>query len=176
MMRATYRLAALILPLAGLAALWGWTDHQSRQGTDWLVPIEGYDPRDLLRGHYIEFTYAWPGVTEEQLYAGLDLCIVGTPPSMEALVPVEQGSSCSYPVRSDFSDVYGEFGLVRGRVYIPQTKARELQDQLRDPKLRGYVQIRQRADGHITPLELRFEAREEADREPAGTTGPTENQ
>ncbi len=169
-MRPASRLAALILPLVGLAALWGWTDHQSRQGTDWLVPIAGYDPRDLLRGHYIEFTYDWPGVTEDQLYGGVELCIVGTPPAIEALVPAEQGEACPHPVRSDYSGVYGGFGLVRGRVYVPQTQASELQDQLRDPKLSGFVVIRQRADGHITPRELRFEERDAADQDSPAQT------
>ena len=58
------RLAAFALPLAGLAALWGWSDHLSRQGTDWLVPVAGYDPRDLLRGHYVQFAYDWPGLED----------------------------------------------------------------------------------------------------------------
>lgn len=170
-MRAPIRIAALILPLVGLATLWGWSDHQSRQGIDWLVPIEGYDPRDLLRGHYIEFTYAWPGATEEQLYAGNEFCIVGSPPAIEALVAAEPEMDCSYPVRTDSSGVYGEGGLARGRLYVPQTQARELQDQLRDPQLRGYVLIRQREDGHITPRELRFVAREESDSETAEPVG-----
>lgn len=162
MMRATYRLAALVLPLAGMAVLWGWSDHQSRQGTDWLVPIEGYDPRDLLRGHYVEFTYDWPGLEHEDLYVDRGFCIDGAPPQVDALVRMEPGRECDHRVRVDFSGIYGESSLLRGRLYIPQTQADELQDQLSDPALRGYVLIRQRADGHITPRELRFEAREEA--------------
>ncbi len=161
-MRAAYRLAALVLPVAGLAALWGWSDHQSRQGTDWLVPIEGYDPRDLLRGHYIEYNYAWPGIAEDQLRAAGQFCIRGTAPKVDALAVAEPGSACDHPVRTDYSSVYGQFGLQRGRLYVPQTQARELQDKLRDSQLRGFVLIRQRADGHITPRELRFEPREES--------------
>jgi hypothetical protein len=52
----------LAWPLLGLAALWGWTEVRSRQGTEWLVPVAGYDPRDLLRGHYVLFQYDWPGL------------------------------------------------------------------------------------------------------------------
>lgn len=156
-MRAATRIAALVLPIAGLAALWGWADHQSRQGTDWLVPIQGYDPRDLLRGHYIEYSYDWPGIGEEQFYASDRFCIHGTPPHVDALTMVEPGVACDHPVRADYDGVYGEFGLQRGRLYVPQTQASELQDHLRDRELRGFVLIRQRADGHITPRELRFE-------------------
>lgn len=160
-MRAVYRHAALVLPIAGLAALWGWSDYQSRQGTDWLVPVEGYDPRDLLRGHYVEFTYDWPGIDNEELYVDRGFCIIGTPPRVEALGRLDPGRACAHPVRVDFSGVYGESSLVRGRLYIPQTQADELQDQLSDPALRGYVLVRQRADGHITPRELRFETHAE---------------
>ena len=160
-MRAAYHLAALVLPIAGLAALWGWTDYQSRQGTDWLVPIEGYDPRDLLRGHYVDFTYDWPGVNEEDLLSRSAFCIRGTAPKVEKLVPAEPGKACDNPVRADFSGVYGLSSMVRGRLYIPQAQAGILQVQLRDAKLQGYVLIRQRADGHITSRELRFEPRGE---------------
>ena len=159
-MRAATRLAALVLPVAGLAALWGWSDLQSRQGTDWLVPIEGYDPRDLLRGHYIEYSYAWPGIAEDQLHMSGRFCIRGSAPEIEELIVAEPGTACDHPVRADYDGVYGEFGLQRGRLYVPQTQASELQDKLRDPNLRGFVLIRQRADGNITPRELRFEPQE----------------
>ena len=49
------RLIAAILPVAGLAGLWAISANTYRQGTEWEVPIQGYDPRDLLRGHYVEF-------------------------------------------------------------------------------------------------------------------------
>ena len=59
----------LVLPILGLGGLWGWSDFKAEQGTDWLVPIAGYDPRDLLRGHYIQYSYDWPGIDEEELRA-----------------------------------------------------------------------------------------------------------
>ena len=57
--------AILVVPLAGLAALWAQSETLSREGTDWEVPVQGYDPRDLLRGHYVEFQYDWPVRREE---------------------------------------------------------------------------------------------------------------
>ena len=84
----TWRLAAIILPVVGLAGLWGWSDYQSRQGTEWEVPIQGYDPRDLLRGHYVEFTYDWPGSDDWAADAviPLEACLEGTPPGPPTLV------------------------------------------------------------------------------------------
>ena len=46
------RLAALALPLAGLAGLWFLSDRTFQQGTEWEVPIDGFDPRDFLRRFY----------------------------------------------------------------------------------------------------------------------------
>jgi hypothetical protein len=41
------RLAAILLPLAGLGGLWVMSDRTYQQGTEWEVPIDGFDPRDL---------------------------------------------------------------------------------------------------------------------------------
>lgn len=52
-------LAALALPVLGLTISAGW--HQWRQSgaAEWRIPVTGYDPRDLLAGHYARFRYAW---------------------------------------------------------------------------------------------------------------------
>ena len=50
------RIAAVLLPAFGLAALWVESHLTYNEGTEWDVPVMGYDPRDMLRGHYVEFT------------------------------------------------------------------------------------------------------------------------
>jgi len=162
-MRKFAALLALLLPLAGLAALWGWSNYRSRQGNDWTVPIAGYDPRDLLRGHYIEFTYDWP--VNEEISEGLlnEFCIEGAPPAIERITRIEGGSgigagdACTYYARADDDSYYRYDGLRRGRLYIPQTRATDLENKLRDRNLQGYIRVRQREDGKITPLEITFE-------------------
>ncbi|OGS56673.1 MAG: hypothetical protein A3J40_04265 [Erythrobacter sp. RIFCSPHIGHO2_12_FULL_63_10] len=176
MMGRTSRILVLVLPIAGLAALWGWSDYRSRQGTDWLVPVAGYDPRDLLRGHYVEFTYDWPGEIDENDMFQPQFCIEGTPPTVERVVFTDDLAQCAYPARASGSDIYGFEGLLRGRLYIAQTRSRELEEKLRDPDLRGIVRVRQREDGLITPLEITFRpltAEERAAREqPRETAAP----
>ena len=49
MNRSALRAVALVLPLLGLAGTWTWTHVRAQQGTEWDVPIAGYDPRALLR-------------------------------------------------------------------------------------------------------------------------------
>ena len=158
------RLAAFALPLAGLAALWGWGDHLSRQGTDWLVPIAGYDPRDLLRGHYVQFSYDWPELSDA-VEGPAELCLHGAPPRLERITLPAPGSQCAHLARAADADGGYPMGLRMGRVYIAQTRSAELTRKLTDPNLRGFVLLRQREDGTITPRELRFRPLSPAERQ-----------
>jgi hypothetical protein len=151
---------ALLLPLGGLAAGWAQTHHAAQQGTEWKVPIAGYDPRDLLRGHYVIYTYDWPGLADApgDLAYQPALCLEGTAPVITR-VYVPQGRLCPNRVeaRGGLGDPEG--GLVSGRLYVSQTEGARLERQLRDPALQGFIRIRVRKDGHLTPLRLTFRPR-----------------
>ncbi|PKP89609.1 MAG: hypothetical protein CVT75_12810 [Alphaproteobacteria bacterium HGW-Alphaproteobacteria-14] len=152
------RLAAVVLPVIGLAGVWGMGDHTYRQGTEWEVPIQGYDPRDFLRGHYVEFSYDWPGI-DEWRDSSQSICLEGTAPALSRVViaktPAER-AACDYPLRADISGVYSGDSLMRGRLYVGQDRALALQEQLRNRDQRGIVTIRQREDGSFTPIAIRF--------------------
>lgn len=155
MNRAQLRLAALVLPLVGLSGLWLITDRGSRDGTEWDVPIQGYDPRDLLQGHYVQFQYDWPGLrTPEPMGSGMagNLCLSGPAPTITQTLPGGEAASC--PGR-----MVRAADAMQGRLYASQAEARRLQDQLWDQKLQARIRIRLRADGHITPLGLTFRPR-----------------
>jgi hypothetical protein len=59
--RATVLAAAI--PVLGLLALIVRAEVKVRTGAGWLLGIEGYDPRDLLSGHFLRYQYsfAWEG-------------------------------------------------------------------------------------------------------------------
>jgi hypothetical protein len=146
------RLAAFAAPVFGLAALWALSEHTYHQGTEWDVPIQGYDPRDYLRGHYVEFTYDWPGMDELRDAPPLALCMVGERPNLarvQALDSEAKVAACDHPVRADASGVYGWEGLTRGRLYLGQDRAAALDKQLRNRDQRGIVTIRQREDAAL---------------------------
>ncbi|MFN4114131.1 MAG: GDYXXLXY domain-containing protein [Sphingomonadaceae bacterium] len=190
------RLASLLvlaLPLAGLAGLWASTEHWHRQGTDWLVPVTGYDPRDLLRGHYVEFRYAWPGAEESGLVPRelalpeqgepapptdfpFGACIRGQAPAIaqvERLVSEADRAACPNAVAPDPAARSGYPDLPRdGRLYIPQTAGPELEAQLRDPDVQGMIRVRLRPDGTLTPLELTFSPRPPAPPDRADSRSP----
>jgi len=170
----------LALPLGGLAALWEQSDHLSRQGTDWEVPIQGYDPRDLLRGHYVEFNYDWPLPPDEReeeegfrtFVQYQHLCLIGDAPIIVEAIPFEDPSQpgfeqCEHKLSVQPGSVYSYDSLSRGRLYVGQDRAKALEEGLRDRDQRGIVTFRQRDDGVLTPLDIRFRpltAQEQQDR------------
>jgi GDYXXLXY protein len=149
------RLAAVVAPVLGLAALWGMSQRTYYQGTDWEVPIQGYDPRDYLRGHYVEYSYDWPGIDEFADVAPESLCLEGAAPNLTR-VTADSDEPCAHPIRTDASGVYGWDALTRGRLYLGQDRAEALQEQLQNRDQRGIVTIRQREDGSFTAISIRF--------------------
>lgn len=151
------RLAAVIAPVLGLAGLWA-TSHQTyQQGTEWEVPIQGYDPRDYLRGHYVEFNYDWPNLNFWATGPGPEaLCLKGTAPRIESVTLSKADAACAHLLKADQNHVYGENSLGSGRLYIGQERAAQLQQQLQSRDQRGIVTIRQRDDGSFTPVSIRF--------------------
>ena len=165
-------LLALVLPLVGLAGMWASTERWSRQGTDWLVPVEGYDPRDLLRGHYVQFRYAWPGA-EEPAFDGAFAenqgqypfggCIEGSAPEIERvrkLASEADRETCPTYLAPEEFGMFGGPDLPReGRLYVAQTAGPELEQELRKGEQQGMIRVRLRSDGTLTPQELTFRPR-----------------
>ncbi|PKB14842.1 GDYXXLXY motif protein [Novosphingobium kunmingense] len=160
MNRALLHGVALLLPLLGLGGMWLQEERLSRQGTEWDVPIQGYDPRDLLQGHYVQFQYDWPAsnlAEPERVYGVNALCLTGTAPTIARVRIRRDDEDCTPFVRE------GEGSS--GRLYASQGEALRLQRDLRDPTRQGVVRIRLRPDGHLTPLRISFRPR--AARQPA---------
>jgi uncharacterized membrane-anchored protein len=53
-------LICLLIPLLALGAMAGLEMKKSTTLPSYHLPIRGFDPRDILRGHYLIFDYAWP--------------------------------------------------------------------------------------------------------------------
>ena len=175
MMQMALRAVFLVaLPFAGLAALWWQSDTLSQQGTDWEVEIEGYDPRDLLRGHYVEFQYAWPIRPKAEEEEDQDrlirigrapqaLCLIGEAPEIAEAIGYDsefdpEFEMCEHKLIAQAGSVYGSRSLRQGRLYVGQERAKAIEEELRNRDQRGIVTIRQREDGVLTALDIRFRA------------------
>jgi len=179
--------AALLLPLAGLGISWAQTHSAAKMGTDWDIPVRGYDPRDLLRGHYIEFEYDWPGIEDDESGEGRRqshrtgfahaLCIKGTAPNITSVSKIRSDRTsepeCTSIVRADkWSEEY-DYSMTRDRLFIPQTKGKALDKKLRDPKLQGVIRARIRDDGKITPISISFRTNPNAGEVPVTDVPPS---
>src|SRR5262245_27558709 len=51
---------ALLLPIVAVAGLVGRAELLRASGPVFHVAIAGYDPRDLLQGHYLRYRLQWP--------------------------------------------------------------------------------------------------------------------
>lgn len=163
----------LAIPLLALGYSWLTSHREAQQGTYWDVPVGGYDPRDLLRGHYITFQYQWPFPSEDggAKYRA-SLCISGTSPQIDKIAQITPSDpiNCAKGRFVDHANRSGDFGLDFGRLYVAQTKAMNYESKLNDPKLQGMMRVRVDYNGVLHPVSLSFRtktaedlAREEAE-------------
>lgn len=170
--------AALLLPLIVLAYSWASTHRLAQQGQEWLIPIQGYDPRDLLRGHYVQYRYDWPVAVQpsgaDRAEAAFDpalasrLCIEGTAPNILQVRPLPfsedmagkgQEHGCAIVARATLGARREVRGLDSGILYASQERALSLSRQLTDPRQQGFVRVRIRPDGVMRPVDLAFRPR-----------------
>ncbi len=170
--------AALALPLIVFSGVWADTHYRAQQGQDWLIPVKGYDPRDLLRGHYIQYRYDWPANRSAYRDAGAPsdfdpatqdaLCIRGTAPNIRRVSglaePTDDGNPapsepCAIVVRATLGTRQEVRGLDTGILFVSQARAKELGDKLADPKLQGLIKVRIRPDGVMRPIDMAFRPR-----------------
>lgn len=155
-------LAALLLPLVGLigGAIMAW--WQTSHGSIWEVPIRGYDPRDLLRGHYIRFQYDW--ATPARPSAGdpehWRLCfrhrgaatVVTLFASTDRTPKACQAIARQIPGHDGLLMEHG--GQGHGRFYLGEADARPLERLLADPARKVSARVIVTASGRLTPLDI----------------------
>ena len=90
---------SFFIPFFALLTWTMWLYTQQTTGKEVIVAVTGYDPRDLLSGHYIQYTIDWEK-TDCRQFAG------GICPEEEFCREARWGRQC--------------------RFYIPENNAREL--------------------------------------------------
>lgn len=122
---------ALLLPLAGLAAGIVRQEIEQARATTWVIPVEGYDPRDPLRGHYIRFRYRW-AVEGDSLLCDKGLCRICLEDRNGAvvarIVPKTAPATCTHPVDPEASHMEAGF---TGQLYVSEASAPQMEQALR---------------------------------------------
>jgi uncharacterized membrane-anchored protein len=131
MNRKTWLIIALALPIVALAASAYLKSLQRESGTQVVLPIEGFDPRDLLSGHYLTYRVDY-GLGENGCgdYQGqANVCLRPQP-----RIAPEGGlaADCTLFIRG-YCDS-GRFSAGIERFYIPEEYAHDLEQAVRDKR------------------------------------------
>lgn len=139
-------LVAVIFPILGLLALIGRAELNLRSGRPWELGISGYDPRDLLSGHYLRYQYQFnrgyddtcgddPGDPDDpdDLVDRIDpidpACCLCLEPQSGTREPLVRSVQC-YAVDGCLSWLRGSDVAGEQRYFIPAERAAELERAL----------------------------------------------
>jgi hypothetical protein len=129
---------AVLVPVLGLAVLVGRAEHSQRNGPVWTIPIEGYDPRDLLHGQYLQYRYRlrWQGTDTCGVMAhgghepapGCCLCL--TRDTADGFDPFVRQVSCEAASQCE-GTLHAEAMRPPLRYFVPEERAQDLESALR---------------------------------------------
>ena len=132
---------ALMLPILLLVFMVGRAEWQLAHSDTWFFSIQGYDPRDLLRGHYMRFQLdvAPDETLEECDIADSDCCYCLVDRGrFEAHVTLATCETARLTCE-DYVQTQPLHSL--DRFYIPETGRRELETRLREAAIAGKAHL-----------------------------------
>lgn len=138
-MNAPMKYMLLFTPILALAGLSLLHEYRRSTGTVWTVPIAGYDPRDMLRGHYLQYQYEWNLDDAAAACSGPDCALCTDAPERfdppVRLVPrSDAAEACASFIAVAFDPSNGI--MIAGardrltRYYVPESEALRLQTLL----------------------------------------------
>jgi uncharacterized membrane-anchored protein len=130
---------AVILPMLGLLVLVARAEVLLRSGERFRIAIQGYDPRDLLRGHYLQYTFAfdWRGAStcgplSQGVPTGLDAsCCVCLTSDVDSNTLAEARQVACDEVSTCDGWVNAASLTPPLRYFVPERQAAELEEALR---------------------------------------------
>ncbi|SNS60749.1 MULTISPECIES: GDYXXLXY domain-containing protein [unclassified Azospirillum] len=145
-------LAALLLPTLVLAGWAGLIATRQAGTPSTRVEIQGFDPRDLLRGHYLQARLKL-GLSPGDAPACVCVEPENGPPGQPATRPLAscqplEVGSCRYPMADPLRVL---------RIYVPQEKAADLDRRLRKGEQKLSVAVHFQGDGEIGISDLQVD-------------------
>ena len=143
--------AALIFPIVVLAGNAWMYQPQRSAGEEITFPIQGFDPRDLLSGHYLFYQVDY-GITETNgCPAGDIAALLCLRPERRVYPDDELPESCTLYLQGD-CDGSSTFNAGLERFYVPQEHALKLEEQIRDKQGELSVSIDRHGNAAIVDL------------------------
>jgi uncharacterized membrane-anchored protein len=153
-------LMIVMIPFILLCLLIARAEYHLSTGTQWDIAITGYDPRDLLRGHYLRFrlAYDWQEPKEQcSGNMGCAYCLtdVGEQAPKVHIDDTDLAKQC------DGFMQYDDLQEPLNRFYIPETQARLAEDLLRQARIdnTAYLRLSINKDGVPRIVDLLIDGR-----------------
>jgi uncharacterized membrane-anchored protein len=128
---------AVALPALGIALGIARSELHYARSQEWALPVAGYDPRDLLRGHYLLYRLDLP--TDAPGHCPDDnlnccLCLSRGEPLGISRQQCDAAASCEGLLRSEYLPELQRF-------YVPESRAQEAEEKLRAIANRGKAKL-----------------------------------
>lgn len=119
---------AVALPLAAILLAVFQAQWNHSQGQRWTFPMQAYDPRDLLRGKYLNVRFEFE-VDAEQCDDN-SCCVCYKNVQFDAAPPIVKPVSCQ--VAKQECKEWLSLGALRGsyRYFVPEDKSAELEEEV----------------------------------------------
>ncbi len=129
---------ALLIPLTGLVLSIVAREAGLSGASEWRIPIKGYDPRDPIRGRFIQFRYDWrvAGDARHCTTDGCNLCLDSVDGEIVATIAAP-GVGCAAQIDVNGSNIRvtrganGRLPDFSSRIFVSETSAPALEDMLR---------------------------------------------
>lgn len=157
-------LLAVLLPLAAILAGVVSAERRASRAPHLVFEIEGYDPRDLLRGRYLQFRLRLPAPPADACGdSDPDCCLCATEGEPGGTARVAY-VSCAAEPDCDAILPAARAGMPL-RFYVPEARAPQVERELLAAAARGAARadVAIAADGTIQVRGLRLDAADEGD-------------
>jgi len=138
----------LIVPVLAVALLMVQAEYRTEQGQMYTVPVNGFDPRDLVYGHYlsIQVDLEALGVRAGGTKDGGAFCFQREGESVRVL----QGTEMELAQENCASITPTENLVGAKRYLVPEVDALELENRLRDQKVKASVELIIQESGEVS--------------------------
>ena len=129
-----------LIPVMGICLFLAHTQYHASTGLVYRVKIKGYDPRDLLHGHYLRYTFDLPtgSLADKHIYLPrAKYCFIyfsSGEHRLEIMPHNEKIIKCSSVIK--YSKLKGNH-----KYFVPEDYALDLERKLRDSKVTASVEL-----------------------------------
>lgn len=138
---------ALMFPILALVSLTAYKKYVLSVGQEIILPISGYDPRDLLSGHYLIYRidYGVEGICASNSAPQTGFVCL-EPKTFSYSAP----QSCSKLIRGVCNNGRFEAGIEK--YYVPEDQAKRLEEQIRSKPASIVLSVTQSGEAQVKDL------------------------